>query len=341
MGDLAAAMRAVLVMVVLALPGCVGTEAPAGERADPAPELRLDERCLEPVAATADGSACGAQRAAETHAPALEVGRAWTYAARQTYNPDPELTVVVAEAGPEGYLFAGAAEDDLVYHALWGSEWHGRHARDLNVADWSVASFRFPLHDGAEWTMMEGLGVRAHATTLATPVGQVPGFVVEGRNERFHVRYEYADAVGYYVSYLFEADGRVHEDLRLTRMETGRGGWTWFERGEIAVVANPHEPAAFDVPEGYDQVIVSAGGLDRSRALVAPPAGGAPPWQTEFDEGAEAWRHAMLPATPGRWVASVQGRPFLDDAPAAPPVSPPLGWAYLHAAPVKWIHHMA
>lgn len=336
-------MRPLLLALVLALPGCLGTDPPgeAATRTGPLPPTRV--ACPDVGMTTADAPAgCAASAVANgTPAPTLPVGRAWTYQARQTYSPDPEFTVVVAEAGPDGYLFAGGAEDDLVYHALWGSEWHGRHTLDLGIPGWDMVPIRFPLVDGLEWDLTERLRVKARAAQVQTPLGTMPGFVVEGQDERVTVRYEYADAVGYYVSLLVEIDGRVHEELKLTRMEEGRSDWVWFERGDLAVVPNPHEPAAFEVPEGFDNVLVSAGGTRGARATVAPPPGGPAPWQTEFTDEAQAWHHAVLPPTPGRWTATVQGRPFLDAVPVEPPAQPPVGWAYAHAAPVKWVRHMA
>ncbi|HVM45266.1 MAG TPA: hypothetical protein VM582_04970, partial [Candidatus Thermoplasmatota archaeon] len=102
--------------------------------------------------------------------------------------------------------------------------------------------------------------------------------------------------------------------------------------GEL-VAADMRHPAVLDVPEGYDHVIVSAGGTTGGRVRLDGPGGAS--WSTEFD-GAEAWRHAMLPATPGKWTGIAAGRPFVPEAPPLP-ADAPLGWSYMHVAPVRWL----
>lgn len=264
-------------------------------------------------------------------APELAVGRAWTYEGFEFYNEDATFTVVVAQADAQGYLFAAGAEDDLVYPALWGSRWFGERPRDLSDGD--VRMLRFPLSDGASWEYFEGFTLTARAAQVDTPLGPDAGFVVEGADERRSIHIEYSPRAQNVVRYTAtRADGSVRDDLRMARIADAQP-WIWFELGPLTVVPNPHEPAVFDVAEGFDHVLVSAGGASGGRARVASPAG--PAWDAEFAGEGEVWRHAMLDATPGRWAAAIAGRPFVEGAPELP-VDAPVGWAYMHVAPVRW-----
>ena len=324
-------MRLPLLAVLLVLPGCLDAEEPpAGGTTPDAREAPSAER------ANATPTAAGGMPA-----PVLPVGRAWTYQAALFYNPDEELTIVVSEVTPGGYRFSAGAQDDLVHHALWGNEWFGPHRADLGADGYAYKPFDFPLVDGKSWAWSEKLTVTAKAADVRTPAGIEPGFVIEGATERVNLRYAYAPSVGYYVDYLFEVDGVPREALRLVRMDEGKQDWVWFELGDVTVVPDPHEPHAFEVPAGFDEVLVSAGGLKGSRATVVPPGGAGGAWQQEFPAQDETWAHGVLPATEGRWVASVQGRPSLPVDPPAPPPASPVGWAYMHVAPVKWVRHLA
>lgn len=316
-------MRGEALILLVALAGCVGSpSAPVA----PAPDAGSEERAAPPESGR-EFNASG------TPAPELAVGTAWTYEGTQFYNEDPSFTVVVAQARADGYLFAGAARDDVHYAALWGSRWYGEH--DLSLArEGDARTLAFPLADGASWDYVEDLRLTARLADVATPLGPDAGFRIEGANERVAVRIEYSPRVGAIT--LFEttrADGSVRDSVRMTRVAADQP-WVWYESGELVVVGNPHEPAAFDVPAGFDDLLISAGGLSGSRASVQSEAGAS--WSTEFTEPAETWRHASFPATPGRWIGAVAGRPFVDDAPALP-AEWPVGWAYMHIAPVRWL----
>lgn len=273
-----------------------------------------------------------------TLAPDLQVGRAWTYEGFEFYNEDSTFTVVVADVQVDGYLFAAGAEDDLVYEALWWSRWYNKHDRDLNRVDWDRPLVKFPLYDGASWTHGDGLTLTARAAPVDTPLGKDEGFVIEGANDRVTMRVEYSPlAQNVVLLRVVTADGDVWHDLRMTGVADDQP-WVWYELGELVAVPNAHEPAAFDVPDGFDHVIVSAGGTSGGRARVVSPAG--PAWDTEFADAREDWRHAMIDATPGRWAAAIAGRPFVDGAPDLP-ADAPIGWAYMHVAPIKWIRASA
>lgn len=312
-----------MLLTALLLTGCLsrGGEENGGPVATPTSgEKRLGP---EPAAARS-----------ETPAPQLAVGRAWTYEGSEFYNEDKRFTVVVASASGDGYLFAGGAEDDLVYEALWWSRWYNWHDRDLNRVDWDRPLLKFPLYDGATWSFAEGLTLTARAGKVETPLGEDAGYVIEGASERATVHVEYSpraqNVVRYHVTL---ADGSVTQDLRMTSVEDARS-WVWYELGPLAAAKNTHEPGVLDVAEGFDHVLVSAGGTTGGRARVDGPGGAT--WSADFT-GAETWKHAMLPAAPGKWLGSVAGRPLLDDAPELP-ASAPIGWAYMHVAPVRWVY---
>jgi hypothetical protein len=168
---------------------------------------------------------------------------------------------------------------------------------------------------------------------VRVPGGTEPGFVVEGTGERGHVRYEYAPAVGYYSSWLYEsASGGYFEKLTLTRVGQAKD-WVWFEPSKAIWAYDPAAPATMDVAQGVDAVLLSAGGAG-GRATVTMPDGS---YRTEtFPAEAIAdgvWRQAILPPLAGKWTASTQDTP---SAPVDLPTGRPLGWAYVVLVPVKW-----
>lgn len=302
-----------LLLVAALLAGCAA-EAPTP------PSVPLDEREeSQPAPLVAERP---------THA----VGRAWTYEGDEQYNEDAAFTVVVARADRDGYLFAGAAEDDVVYAALWGSPWIGE--RDLDGDPEGVNHLDFPIEDGKSWALNERMTVTARARDVRTPMGTERGFVIEGTSERSRVSYDYSPSLGAITRYEGgPLEGDPWDVVRLTGVAEN-SEWVWYERGELVVVANPHEPQAFELDEGFDAVLASAGGSGGGRALVVPP-GGAQPWSVEFGDD-EDWRHATFDAVAGQWSAEVLGEPYVEDAPELP-ADAPIGWAYMHLAPVRWL----
>jgi hypothetical protein len=273
------------------------------------------------------------ERNMTVEAPMHPVGRAWTFSGTQQYNPDTDITIVVAAATPEGYLLAGAAEDDVVYEALWGNPLMGNVDAAFTRADWGRAALRFPLSDGASWEYREGVTVTARRASVEMPQGSDEGFVITGESERTTYRWDYSPALGQIVRHsAVGKDGTVYDDYHLTRVTDGQH-WTWYELGALTVVEGPESPGSFDVPAGFDAVIASAGGVTGARASVRGPSGEE--WTTEFT-GEEEWHHGVLPATPGRWSALVAGRVDVPDGPELP-VEQPIGWGYMHVAPVRWL----
>lgn len=316
----------VFVLVALLLAGCstptdTVSDAPATPSSSGAPS---GPRAEEGSAGGSDGGVA---------APELAVGRAWTYEGYELYNGDASFTVVVAQAEAEGYLFAGGAEDDLVYDALWASPWFGPRDRSLNSARYDLPLLRFPLREGDSWSYSSDITLRARAASIDTPLGKDDGFVIEGASERVVIRAEYSPRAQNVVRFHTTIGGKVFQDIRMTAVADGQP-WVWYQLGTLGVASNPHEPAAIDVSDGFDHVIASAGGTTGGRAHVAGPGG--PAWEVEFS-GDESWTHAMLDATPGDWVGIVAGRPYVGAAPDLP-AEPPVGWAYMHVAPVRWTY---
>lgn len=314
-------MRALALVLALLLPGCLGGDADA-----PATPSAPTPTAAASVRSVPDGASTAAEVAA------LPVGRAWTYEGVEFYNPETEWTVVVARADEDGYLLAGGSEAEIVYAALWGGRWYGEVDRHL-MRSATVRELDLPLHDGKTWEMHEGYALTARAAEIATPLGTMPGFIVEGKGEgEASFRGEYVPEIGNFVR-LKEVwtSGRIGQDVRMTRVADG-AKWVWHELGARVETGTPQSPVQLDVPAGFDQVIVSAGGRDGSRAFVQGPGGAQ--WTNEFT-AEETWVHAMLPATEGKWAATVAGRVFVADAPDLP-ADPPVGWAYVVIAPVKW-----
>lgn len=285
-----------------------------------------------PVSDTFDREEALAGR--ETPAPTPAVGRAWTYEGVEFYNEDTAFTVVVSDATAEGYQFAGGAEDDLVYPALWGSWWYGPHDRSLNRVDHDRPLLRFPLRDGASWPFSDTITFVARAFPVDTPAGRDEGgYVIEGGDEHRAIHVEYSPRAQNIVRLtITRADGTTRDDLRMTRV-ADNASWVWFELGPLTVVPNAHEPGIVEVPEGFDNVLVSAGGTQGSRARVEGPGGTS--WSAEFPD-VEVWKQTMLPPAAGKWVGVLAERPSVEGAPALP-VESPIGWAYMHIAPVRWM----
>lgn len=312
-------MRGLAIAFLMLLAGCTAPPEPFPD-------------ALTTPAPAAEASGREEALAAGTPAPKLALGRAWTFEGKEFYNEDTRFTVVVAEVRPDGYLFAGGAEDDLVYEALWWSRFYGPRDLSLNPTRYERPILQFPLADGASWKLSDALTVTARAAPVDTPLGKDDGFVIAGANEHVTFHAEYSPrAQSLVLLRVVQADGTVRDDVRMTAVADAQP-WIWYELGPLAVASSPHEPALLDVTDGFDHVLVSAGGTTAGRARVEGPGGAS--WSAEFD-GAETWKHAMLPAAPGRWAGLVAGRPFVDGAPELP-AEAPVGWAYMHVAPVRW-----
>jgi hypothetical protein len=308
-----AAVRFLLPFAVLAfflLPGCLGGAAPK-PATDPGGASSCDGCGGAPPPSGVNFSA---------ERPQLPIGRSWTYRLSLVYDTAKEVTVVVARQDADGYLFAGASQQDVVGDAMWGRFWHGPHTLDLADKEEGGHPFDFPLHDGKSWAYSRTMNVTAHAAQVSTPGHSERGFAIEGQasdasgNTR-HIRYEYAPSVGYVTSFTFDVNGNRGMELALTK--TGMAtGYTWYTAGPAAGACNdplppvpppsvpppPSAPATLSVPAGFDAVIVSAGSAGGGRVVIAPPAASASqPWTFE-NAGEERWDSAILPGTEGTWA---------------------------------------
>lgn len=310
-------MRALLVLPLL-LAGCLG--------APDAPPVGCDSPVADcPVREFRECPECLPTSPPAGSAPDLPVGRSFTYADEYLYDSEDEITIVVAEKDADGYLFAGASEDDVVSAAVWGRPWFGRVSRDLNAE--GARLFSFPLEDGKKWDLREGFTLTARAAEVRSPAGAEPGFVIEGASDGLTHRMEYAPSVGYFTSYTREVDGAPFLRLTLRTVDTAKAWVSWVE-GPGANVEGSTPPAGapaatLDVPAGFDAVLASAGGRGGGRATVAPPGAGlADAWSEEF-AGEEEWRTRVFAAEPGAWSLAAG--------------APPGEFGFARVVAVKWV----
>lgn len=258
-------------------------------------------------------------------APDLEEGRAWTYEATGFYNTGEEVTIVVAEATENGYLFAGHEPRDLLEDVAWGRVWQGPMTSQLNpqAPDGSerLRLFDFPLQDGKTWPMGDGT-VTATRTTVPTPDGEAEGFLLEREHEDGSTRWTYQEDLGYLTSYEAVTADTTFLSLDLVRVETLEA-WTWYERlgDRVDVGGNQPDAATASVPGQASALVVSASAENGSRAVAAPPPPAAPPWMHHV-EGQAEWTYEDLPSHAGSWTFSTSGQ---DGA-----------FAWISAQPVKW-----
>lgn len=247
----------------------------------------------------------GSNRSLPVVAPDLVPGTAWTYRQNNLYDAEDEITVVVATAGPSGYLFAGASEADLSGEIVWGRVWFGERDRNLALVPrdkdpggWN--GLDFPLHDGKSWEMARGT-VTARAGPVASPEGLVDGFVISRDVEDGEVFWEYAPSIGFVTRYVSRIGGVTYTDMTLTRMAHS-STYTWYEGAEWSEsFADPADAKTRDLPGSYDAVVVSAGCAFGGQVALTPPAGsGMEPWRFTCD-GPEEWASGTLPAAAGNW----------------------------------------
>jgi len=308
-------MGLVLLMVpITALAGCLGGEEtpPPGEDPEAGPDAATPPE--DP----------GAGR------PVLTPGLAFTFSSDGVYDLLAEWTVVVVPRG-DGYLLAGASEDDLVGEIVWDNGFFGAVDADLNRPErrdvWRW--FDFPLVDGKTWQNGERTVV-VRAADVRTPSGTEPGFVMRITLETGSIEWEYAPSIGFITSFFVDSRGAVWERFRLERVHSS-SSWVWYEAGDRIERAQDTERAAagvFEVPAGFDALALSVGGTPGGRVVVGRPDPRAPTytWEHPGTEG-EDWVGVLLPATPGRWSYAT-----LD-----PVSAEPRGYAWIAAHPVRWL----
>lgn len=304
-------MRFPLILAALVVAGCLGDD-PA-----PPPDAVPSARGEEGTPAVGDEGLA---------APALPVGRAWTYDAAIFYDPPETVTVVVA-SNASGYLFAGATPEDLVGEILWGRFWHGEVDEQLSTPDWRL--FEFPLVDGKTWDLFEGVVVTARATDVQALGRTMPGFAMTATVDANAYRWEYAPEIGYLTKYERTRDGEMRDSLYLRAMRDG-APWLWFEMGAFLEATDrgafpPEAPIGGDaqrleVPEGSDAVVASGGGAGGGRAELRGVGGESWTWEAADEE---SWGAAVFEAPSATWTLAA--------------VSPPEGFGWLCAAAVTWV----
>lgn len=267
------------------------------------------------------GSGPGDQAPRETGipAPSLQPGRAWTYEATGVYDTGTTLTIVVAEATDEGYLFAGKDPADLVEEVAWDRPWQGPMDAELNPADGDGPRlFDFPLDDGKTW--------RSGDQTVTARIGQIPhpdgprvGLIMSAATGDGSRTWTYDPQVGYMTSYQSTQGNTTYLQLNLTEVTTSET-WTWFEPHDQAFT-DGSTPGTLEVSSDATGVVVSAGGWGGGQAQLVPPLTGPSPATYQFTDE-ERWTYDVYEAAEGSWHLTAQ--------------SPPDGLGYIQATAVTW-----
>lgn len=301
-------MRAWALALLLLVPGCVTRDAPA-----PASPSAPSETTCPANADCLARPASGANRSGER--PVLPLGRSFSYRADGIYDTQKAFTFVVAKREGEGYLLAGASTKDTEEAMTWGRDWAGPLDASLNAK--STKWFDWPLAEGKAWEAWKGTTVTARAATV---LGE-SGWRIEGKTARGgDVAWTYSPSIGFLVSYMDTTkEGKHYLHIELEKTGTARE-WAWFERGAGAITESGQAPATFQVPDGFDAVILSMGGT-AGRASVAPPGDAPATWEAKDHE---EWVSATLPAKAGVWTVAA----------VAPPTG---GFSYAQADAVKWV----
>ncbi len=276
-------------------------------------------------------------------APTLQAGQSWTYRTTGYWDSTDEITVVVASAGPSGYLFAGKGEADLMDEVTWDRIFFGPMDRNLQHSGSAGLTksqlLTFPMSNGTTWRL-HGMNVTARPAEISTPSGQMPGFRILGAEEWGRVEVEYAPAIGNVVRYTSFFSGNAEPDSSLELLRTGNEtSWVWFNRdAEVYAEEAVSDPAGFDpmnpqatlpaeppaqlaVPGSSDVVVLWVIAEVGSKAIVTRPPP-EQPW-THDGLGNPNFVIATLPATEGNWLVSgVAGGPT--------------GWVYIQAHAIDW-----
>lgn len=270
-------MRALILAALLltaSLAGCLGQDAPQGS-----PEDDGDDEV--PTQPDEDDEGVSAA--------SLAPGLAWTYNVDGAYAATDTITLVVALAGVDGYLFAANDPDHLTASIAQDHPWHGWQTQDLNPQDDPDAPlFDFPLHDGKTWAYRNATAT-AHATTLQTPFGPLDGFEITTDEEYLERTWTYAPSVGYLLSYTETKDDTLLVSLETGGLDTADTA-TWYDSHAEARLVEPGESTTVTVPANATSVILAGGGEPGAQATILPP----------------------LASTQGPWVATAQDEPRMD-----------------------------
>lgn len=265
--------------------------------------------------------------------PDPPTNRRWTYEASGAWNDLGRFDVVLSEIPDGGYLLAGATPDDLDEEVVHDRPWHGPVNERLNpVEDSWGPLFDFPLHDGKTWAWDDGETVHANARSLETPSTPSDGFemVLKGR-EGVELRWTYAPSVAFLTSLTYELGNTTVLDIELVDVGASQDS-IWFEPGPSDFANGDREPdepgvSRFEVPEGYDSVVVAAGAKGGGKVTVhPPPTSRIEPWTFEGGQ-AEQWTYDPLPGDEGDWTLHASRDPSQLES----------GYVGVSAAAVKWL----
>lgn len=308
--------RVLVFLLALALSGCAG----AGNGSKPLPSG------TDPVSESPEEWV--------VQAPELLVGQSWTYRTGGYWDAMETVTIVVARADADGYLFAGASEEDLLDEVFWDRDYLGPMSQDLHPLDAEGARtgaplVAFPLQNGSTWRLYN-MDVVASGTMISVLGTMEQGFQIVGEDDGRRVEVEYAPSVGAvtHFAYIPGADGPAQA---LDLVEVGDSSpWVWLEQSAAVTASSVVEPASsaanppemLPVTDTDDAVMLWGLAAPGSKGVAVPPDG-ASPWTFDGD-GVPNFRFTVLPAAEGLWqITGVPGDPE--------------GWVYLQAHAVRWI----
>lgn len=248
--------------------------------------------------ATDDGA--GPADRFEATLPTLAPGTTFTYRYDGPWALQDRFTVVVTTTS-DGYLFAGATEQDLYQHVLEGTRLFGHRDAALNRVDDTGArlekTFSFPLHDGKNWTD-EGRSWHVQEAEVTTPGGTERGFRIHGIGPERTWVFDYAPSLG-----MVTHGAETHTERGALWQATLASAGTateavWFAYTAWAWTGMHTNATTLDIGEETEAVLVEAYGDTGTRGWIR-----APTRAPAVYEGSEGTIHvATHPGETGTWT---------------------------------------
>ncbi len=242
-----------------------------------------------------------------TRAASLAPGLGWTYNVDGAYAHTDQITITVALAGVNGYLFAAEDPDPLTASIAQNHPWHSWQTQDLNPHDTNAPLFDFPLTDGKTWAY-ENHTATAHATTLDTAFGPMDGYEITTDEDDTERTWTYARNTGYLVTYTETHDDTLLINLELESLDTANSAY-WYNEHATLHTNEPGEPQTLTVPPNATHIILAAGGDPGTHTTILPPPSSLQePWTaTTNDE--HRIHHETREATEGEWTLHATALP--------------------------------